>query len=118
MTGGHPASPRPASSDDPIAGPDALINSSSDIGTALRGPVAGNLTQKPVARREPAAEALQEPLEALSAFRTGGVPGGFRQGRRDGHPEADKERQGFPKDGEILIETLDLTAEPVEPPGE
>lgn len=116
MTGGHPASPRPTSFDDPIAGSDALINSSSDIGTALCGPVAGNLTQKSIAGGKLSAEALQEPLEALSAFRTGGVPCSLRQGRRDGHPEADEEGQGFPKDGEILVEPLDLTAEPVEPP--
>ena len=116
MMVGTPASPRPASFRDPVPGSDAVISSRNDIGTALCGPVAGNLAQKPVARRELAAEALQEPLEALSTFRSGGIPCGFRQGRRDGHPETDEERQGFPKDCEIFVETLDLATEPVEPP--
>ena len=77
MTGGTPASPRPASFLDQIAGSDALINSSSDIGTAFPGPVAGNLTQKCIAGGKLAAEALQEPFEPLSAFRSGGVPCGL-----------------------------------------
>ncbi len=104
MMGGTPASPRPASFLDQIAGSDALIGFWNDICATLPRSFAGDLAQKPVARRELAAEALQEPLEALSAFRAGRVPRGLRQRRRDGHPETDEERQGFPKDGEILIE--------------
>ncbi len=116
MTGGHPASPRPASFCDTATGSDAFILSRNDIGAALPGSVAGNLTQKSVAGGKLSAQALQEALEALSAFRASRVPCGLRQGRRDGHPEADEERQGFPKDGKIFVEPLDLTAEPVEPP--
>ena len=47
------------------------------MGTAFPGQVTRNFTQKSVAGGKLAAEALQEPFEPLSAFRSGGVPCGL-----------------------------------------
>src|SRR6266849_802953 len=78
--------------------------------------VARHLLDEPVAPRKPAAECLHEPLESLQAL---GARGSLRvvgQWRRDRQPEADEQGDCFAEDGEILIHTVDLAAEPVHAP--
>src|SRR5467141_1935851 len=78
--------------------------------------VARHLLDEPIAPRKPAAERLHKPLEPLQALGARGSLCAFGQWRRDRQPEADEQGDCFAEDGEILVHTVDLAAEPVHAP--
>src|SRR5882757_1209611 len=80
--------------------------------------VARHLLDEPIAPRKPAAECLHKPLEPLKALGARGCLRIVRQWRRDRQPEPDEQGDCFTEDGEILVHTVDLAAEPVHAPRE
>ena len=104
------------------------ISSRNDICAHPPRSIAGNLAQKTCrpsracgrgfARTPRSVQRLSLGRPSRAGVFPQGGGGGGRQGRRTGHPETDEKREGFSKNGEILVEALDLATEPVEPPGE
>lgn len=77
-----------------------------------------NIVQQRASLRQPTAQSFYETLKSFSSLGLGDRLRICRELRRDREPEANEQREGFSRDGEIALETLDLARKAIKPSGE